>query len=121
MHTIRCVMHTSSQQSVPMTLAVASTPLDRTMGYKAVHEPRDDGEGILFFFPEPTASAFNMRGVPFDLDLCVGGEHGQVLGGCAMTANSPEEYQPRVPIRFAVEMKAGWSRRNGKPTRLTLP
>lgn len=121
MHTIPCVMHTSTQRAVPMTLAVASTPLDRTLGYKAIPAPVTDGEGLLFFFPEPTASSFNMHNVPFDLDLCVGGDHGQVLGGCVMQANSPVEYRPGAPIRFAVEMKAGWSRRNGKPTRLTLP
>jgi len=120
-HAIRCLLRTDHNVGVPLTLLVAASPQDQQQGYRGRSPPPDDHSGILFFFREPILATFNMRGVPFDLELCAGSADGTVLGGGLMPANSPIEYRPSAPIRFAIELRAGWAARNGLPVRMTIP
>ena len=106
---------------VPLVLQCANTPALCESGYRGLPPPADDHAGMLFFFPADIQAPFNMRGVPFDLELCVGSPSGHILGGCRMTANSPSQYMPAAKFRFAIELKAGWSERQGQPVQLTLP
>lgn len=121
MPAIRCLLRTDRNVEVPLTLLVAATPQEHQQGYRGRSPPSDDHSGILFFFREAALAAFNMRGVPFDLELCAGSADGTVLGGSLMPANSPVEYAPSAPIRFAIELRGGWASRNGLPVRLTIP
>jgi hypothetical protein len=106
---------------MPLTLLVAATPQEQQQGYRGRSPPADDSSGILFFFREPARAVFNMRGVPFDLELCAGSADGTILGGSTMAANSTVEYTPSDPIRFAIELRAGWASRNGLPVRMSIP
>lgn len=120
--TAECLLKTDrSNAGVPLVLRMVVTPEEQAQGYRGYPPPEDDHHGILFFFREPVPAAFNMWGVPFDLDLCVGSADGTVLGGCTMKANSLHEYRPSAPIRFAIELRGGWAARNGVPVRMLMP
>ena len=119
MKRVPCVLH-ADRRSIPLVLALLDDPAQRSQGYRGRLPPQDDHEGLLFLWPEVTRSRFDMRGVPFDLELVVGSPDGRVTGCCRMPGNSTSLFCPVDPFRFAVELKAGWASRNGVPSRLEL-
>lgn len=119
MKRVPCILSTDRRRIV-VALALLDTPEDRAQGYRGRMPPASDDEGLLFLWPAMTHGPFNMRGVPFGLDLCVGAEDGTVTGCCTMPANSADLFTPAHPFRFAVELRAGWRTRNGVPSRLAL-
>lgn len=103
----------------PVLVQTATTPLERSNGYRGKPEPASDGEGILFLFPEPVQMPFTMVGVPFSLDIWWGDRDGRVFGGVRRMKPGVPGYFPQRPLSFAVELKAGWSERNGTPFAFT--
>lgn len=106
---------------VPVDALVAATPEDRARGYTGRPAPVNDHTGILFLFPRDGLHAFHMTGVPFDLDLVLGLADGRVTGAGTMKGNSAGRHALETPIRFALELKAGWVARHGTPIRVSLP
>lgn len=121
MRVVPVLLNTNRMGSVPMHLLLAVTPQEQMQGFRGRPGPPDDHTGMLFFFAAPRPAVFNMRDVPFDLELVVGRADGAVLGICGMQANSFLEYAPNGPISFAIELRAGWSTRNGLPVRMAIP
>lgn len=119
MKRVPCILSTDRRRAV-VTLALLDTPDERTRGYRGRMPPASDDEGLLFLWPATTRGTFNMRGVPFGLDLCVGADDGTVTECCTMPLNSVDVFAPTHPFRFAVELRTGWCARNGVPSRLAL-
>lgn len=115
------VMVRTDRTAVCVNVLLALTPRDQASGYTIRPEPPNDCEGMLFVFSVDNTPSFHMTGVPFDLDIVFGSENGIVVDACTMQSESGMTYSPRSPVRWALELKSGWCKRNGNPLHVTLP
>jgi len=108
---------------------IASSPAAQAQGLSgraALHE----GKGMLFSYAEPLIPTFWMKEMRFPIDI-IWIRDGMVVDiSPHLPAPLPEiqladlpRYQPKEPIRYALEVPAGWAARhkvtNG--TRVTIP
>jgi len=101
---------------------------ERGLGYRDGLNP---GTGMLFVYDEPGVRSFWMKGMRFCLDI-IWIESGQVVGAAesvcpvdgASDADLPR-YQSPEPVRYVLEMPAGWLAENGygagTPVTIRLP
>lgn len=111
----------TDRTTVRVNVLLALTPRDQASGYTIRPEPPNDHEGMLFVFSVDNTPAFHMHGVPFDLDIAFGRADGMVVDACTMQSENPSTYSPSSPVRWALELKAGWFKRNGNPLHIVLP
>lgn len=116
---------------VPVTVELAVAPAEqaRGLGYRAGLEP---GTGMLFVNDESSIRTFWMKGMRFCIDI-VWIEGGQVVGAaesvCPAPPGTADAEQPRyrspVPVRYVLEVPAGWLDANGlgvgSPVTISLP
>jgi hypothetical protein len=101
---------------------------ERGLGYRGGLNP---GAGMLFVYEEPGPRSFWMKGMQFCLDI-IWIESGQIVGAAesacpvegAADADLPR-YRSPVPVRYVLEMPAGWMAENGfgagTPVTIRLP
>jgi uncharacterized membrane protein (UPF0127 family) len=100
----------------------------RGLGYR---DGLREGWGMLFDFGEASTRGFWMKGMRFCLDI-IWIEGGQVVGAaervCPLPGAGDEDlpsYYSPVPVRFVLEMPAGWldsiGAGTGTPVAITLP
>jgi uncharacterized membrane protein (UPF0127 family) len=98
---------------------VADTPQELETGLSG-HAPLDADEGMLFLLPATSRQAFWMKDMRFPIDIVwvANGRVIQVSPGlpAPRPGTSDSElplYKPRQVVDSALEVSAGWARRNG--------
>jgi len=101
---------------------------ERGLGYRDGLKP---GKGMLFVYEEPGARSFWMKGMRFCLDI-IWIESDTIVGAaenaCPVEGASDVDlpsYQSPEPVRYVLEMPAGWLAENGfgagTPVKIHLP
>ncbi|HLE07432.1 MAG TPA: DUF192 domain-containing protein [archaeon] len=90
---------------------VADNMLTRSRGlmYRAAPSP------MIFIFPSPTSEGFWMKNVNFPLDIIWIDSEKRIIGTDRMETCFEKEckiYSPPGPIKFALEVKAGFVEKN---------
>ncbi len=92
-----------------LNVAIADTPDARSRGLAGTDD-LGPLAGMLFVFPEPTDTAFFMRGVIQPLDIAFVGVDGRVLEVLTMPLCESDPcptYRPAQPFKWAIETPAG--------------
>lgn len=101
------VLVTIRESSVVAT--VADTPTERSRGLAGRRALSPD-EGMIFVFETPGEYGFWMKDVDFGIDVIWVSAERRVVGtleGLDPTTY-PTVYRPPAPIRYALEVPAGW-------------
>lgn len=74
-----------------------------------------DKEGMLFVFPKPAVYRFWMKEMCFPIDIIWIGADKKVVGFSENLApeSYPEAFAPPGPVRYVLEVNAGWVRKHG--------
>ncbi len=111
----------SAQAAPPIELAagmhrieaeVANTPGDRATGLmnRAALPPQ---RGMLFVFPEAGLQCFWMKNTLIPLSIAFLDDEGRIVHIADMQPQTLENHCSPKPVRFALEMNAGWFSRRG--------
>ena len=107
---------------LPLTVEVADSEAERQKGM--MFRPRiGPDEAMLFVFPSDANVAFWMKNSYADLDLAFIRSDGSIVQTERMRAYSEEPVFSREPVRFALEVPAGWLEAHGIAigTKVTIP
>lgn len=96
-----------------LAVEIADEPQEQSQGLSDRTSLGQD-KGMLFVFPQPLMPAFWMKNMHFSLDMLWINADGKVI---AITKNiSPDTYpntfQPPSPVKYVLEVNAGWSDKN---------
>jgi len=107
---------------VPLAVEVAGTEATRQKGMMFRTRLGPD-EAMLFVFGRDSNLAFWMKNTPVDLDLAYIRSDGTITQTERMKANVLEPVYSREPVRFALEVPAGWLQEHGVTvgTKVALP
>jgi uncharacterized membrane protein (UPF0127 family) len=97
---------------VPLAVEVANTEATRQKGMMFRTRLGPD-EAMLFVFGRDSNLAFWMKNTPVDLDLAYIRSDGTITQTERMKANVLEPVSSREPVRFALEVPAGWLQERG--------
>lgn len=114
-----------------LSVELADTPLKRASGLSGRHGLTEN-EGTLFIFEHSDMHRFWMKDMRFPIDIIWIGEGvGETPGNSAVVGIAPNIYPdsfpkrfiPSVPVRYVLEVNAGWAKRHGiqNGTRVTMP
>ena len=70
-------------------------------------------QGMLFIFPEEGLHSFSMKDTYIPLSLAFISEDGRITQIEEMEAGSLKHHASNTEVKYALEMTAGWFRRNG--------
>ncbi|MBI2065143.1 MAG: DUF192 domain-containing protein [Candidatus Yanofskybacteria bacterium] len=92
---------------------IADEPNEQSQGLSGRESLANDS-GMLFVFPQPIITGFWMKDMKFSLDLIWIDERGKII---EITKNIspvtyPETFLPPSPIKYVLEVNAGWSDKN---------
>jgi len=107
---------------VPLRVEVADSEAERQKGM--MFRPRlGPDEAMLFVFPSDANIAFWMKDSYADLDLAFIRSDGSIVQTERMRAYDEELVFSREPVRFALEVPAGWLEAHGIAvgTKVTVP
>ncbi len=91
---------------------VASTPLQRQIGLMfRTDMPRN--EGMLFVFEEAAKQCFWMKNTPLPLTAAFVADDGTIVNLADMKAKTTESHCSDKPVRYVLEMNAGWFAKKG--------
>lgn len=91
---------------------VASTPDDRATGL--MHRTSMPSyRGMLFIFPEPGVQCFWMKNTLIPLSIAFLDDGGRIVQVADMQPQSLDNHCSVKPVRFALEMNAGWFKSRG--------
>ncbi len=108
---------------VPALVEVAATPQDRQKGLM-YRTKLGENEGMLFVFPSPEFQSFWMKNTLIPLDLGYFDSFGKLTDVHTMSPdNGASFYNSSGRILYAVEMNAGWYKKNNirRSAKLELP
>lgn len=92
-----------------LSVALASTPEQRSQGLSGVDGLPPSLDGMLFVWDEPTSTTFHMRDVAFPLDVWFFDSTGRLIGSARMET-CPEgnctSYATPGAVRWALETPA---------------
>ncbi|MEK7552987.1 MAG: DUF192 domain-containing protein [Patescibacteria group bacterium] len=113
-----------------VVLAIARAPIFETRQIKLELEIADDeaervrglsgraslpaDHGLLFIFDQPTRPGFWMKEMNFPIDIIWLDENRRVLAlnELVSPASYPQTFFPPAPIKYVLEVNAGWAQRN---------
>ena len=97
-----------------LTVDIANTPEKQTLGLSYRKSMAEDS-GMLFIFPKPTTVGFWMKDMNFALDFIWIDANGKIIGidKDILPNTYPKTFSPPSPIKYVLEVNAGWSDRNG--------
>ncbi len=103
-----------SIEGTHIAVTVADTPAKRAAGLSS-REFLPDNEGLLFIFGEPGKHLFWMKDMHFPIDVVWINERFMVVDVTEniLPATFPEIFEPMEPVRFVLEVNAGWIAKNG--------
>lgn len=91
---------------------VVSTPDDRATGL--MNRPSlPPNHGMLFVFPEAGVQCFWMKNTLIPLSIAFIDDSGRIVRIAQMKAHSLDNHCSGQPVRFALEMNAGWFKSRG--------
>ena len=91
---------------------VASNSGDRATGL--MHRPSMPAQrGMLFVFPEAGVQCFWMKNTLIPLSIAFIDDNGRIVQIADMQPQSLDNHCSNRPVRFALEMNAGWFRSRG--------
>ena len=95
--------------NVPIKVTVVDTPETRSKGLSG-RESLRRGEGMFFIFPEDGKYSFWMKDMQFPIDILWISAEGVVVGADINVdpTSYPKTFSPPVPIRFVLEVPAGF-------------
>ena len=106
------VRFTRAGHETTLLVEVADTAEERAQGLMN-RESLDEDAGMLFVWPEDTASGFWMKDTTIPLSVAFITEAGSVIDIQDMEPLSEERHTPDQPYRYAVEANQGWFDDNG--------
>ncbi|MGQ9591143.1 MAG: DUF192 domain-containing protein [Planctomycetota bacterium] len=95
-----------------LAVEVACDPFSRQAGLM-YRERLGESEGMLFIFPRPDRHGFWMANTYVPLSIAFLDDRGKILEVRDMRPKDTSHTVPRVVVRYALEVKQGWFRRNG--------
>ncbi len=106
-------------QRIPLTAGmhridaqVASTPLQRQIGLMfRTDMPRN--EGMLFVFEEASKQCFWMKNTPLPLTAAFVADDGTIVNLADMKPKTTQSHCSDKPVRYVLEMNAGWFAKKG--------
>jgi uncharacterized membrane protein (UPF0127 family) len=91
---------------------VADEPAERSHGLMWRRE-MGANEGMLFIFEQPSRQCFWMRNTLIPLSIAFVADDGTIVNVAEMKAQTTDSHCSASPVRFALEMNAGWFARKG--------
>lgn len=106
----------------PLVVEVADEEAEWQKGMMFRRRLADD-EAMLFVFDREANLRFWMKNTPVDLDLAYIAADGTITQIERLTAHVLDPVYSREPVRFALEVPAGWFARHGVEvgTNVTIP
>jgi len=107
---------------VALVVEVADSEAERNTGMMFRERLADD-EAMLFVFAGEANLGFWMKNTPVDLDIAYIAADGTITQIERLTAYNPDSVYSREPVRFALEVPAGWFARRGVTVgmKVTIP
>ncbi len=96
----------------PLVVEIADDDAERRKGMMFRERLADD-EAMLFVFDREANLRFWMKNTPVDLDLAYIAADGTITQVERMKAHVLDPVYSREPVRFALEVPAGWFERHG--------
>jgi len=96
---------------VSLTVEIADDEAERQKGMMFRERLADD-EAMLFVFDREANLRFWMKNTPVDLDLAYIAADGTITQVERMKAHVLDHVYSREPVRFALEVPAGWFERH---------
>ena len=98
-----------------LTVELAQTPLAWAKGLSGRDSLTED-RGMLFIFPNVDRHSFWMKKMKFPIDI-IWINDGKIVDIAPNVQpsldNPPSSYLPRLPVKFVLEVAAGFSEKNG--------
>jgi uncharacterized membrane protein (UPF0127 family) len=91
---------------------LATTPEQRQVGMM-FRTQMADHEGMLFVFDAPQQQCFWMRNTLIPLAIAFIGDDGRIVNIVEMQPKSDASHCSAKPVRYALEMNAGWFSKRG--------
>lgn len=115
-------LYSLKMDDVDLYVELADIPEKRSQGLSGRKELREDG-GMLFVFDEPDIYSFWMKDMNFPIDIIWIGEDLKIadITRNAKPESYPETFQSKKPAKYAIEVNAGWSLKNGVQIGMTVP
>ncbi len=111
----RVVLHTSGGD-VPVTVEVAATPAQQSLGLM-YRKDLGASAGMLFVFDTTVEHSFWMKNTPLPLDMIFLGEDRTIVGIVKNTVPfTTTSRSVGVPSRYVLEVNAGFSDKHGVKT-----
>lgn len=95
-----------------LVVEVAADPAARRRGLM-FREHLEQNRGMLFVWPEPARYGMWMKNTPIPLDVAFIDDHHVIINIETMPAQSTRLFSARRPVRWALEVNAGWFGRHG--------
>ncbi|KKU15506.1 hypothetical protein A3A20_02330 [Candidatus Wolfebacteria bacterium RIFCSPLOWO2_01_FULL_45_19] len=104
-------------ECVEVKVEIADTPEARQLGLSG-REVLDENEGMLFIHETPGSYGYWMKDMNFPLDIVWLGEDMKIIGAMenVLPESYPEAFYPPQPVRYALEVNAGWVKKNNIQT-----
>jgi uncharacterized membrane protein (UPF0127 family) len=100
---------------VPIRLKIAATEQEKTKGYMFSDGPQE-GEGMLFVYPNEEILTFWMKNVTVPLDILFFDSSMNLVDYKTMLPYNENDdevfYDSELPAKFALELPHGWIERN---------
>src|SRR3989344_2910459 len=107
------IKNTLSINGVEIKIEIADESNEQSRGLSGREYLAPDG-GMLFVFPERTIPGFWMKEMNFSLDFIWIDESGKIveITKNVSPATYPKTFLPPSPIKYVLEVNAGWSDKN---------
>ena len=102
----------SAGRSHEFRVWIARTPQHRSQGLMFVRT-LDPDRGMLFVFPEAGVQCFWMKNTLIPLSIAFLDDSGRIVQIAEMLPQSLDNHCSLKPVRFALEMNAGWFKSRG--------
>ena len=111
-NTVTLAVENEEGKRVTITVEIADSPQERATGLMNVAY-LDEDYGMLFVYPEDTASGFWMKDTTIPLSIAFIAADGSILEMQDMEPLSVELHRPAQAYRYALEVNQGWFERHG--------
>jgi len=100
-------------KDAPLTVYVADEPHEQTQGLSD-REYMAENEGMIFIFSESIVPTFWMKEMKFGLDIIWLDAKNTIIGieKNVLPETFPKTFAPFYPVKYVLEVNAGWSDRN---------
>ena len=102
-----------SINDIKINIEIADNPKEQSQGLSGREYLAPDS-GMLFVFPQLITPSFWMKDMKFSLDLIWIDENGKIIEITknVSPATYPESFSPPSPIKYVLEVNAGWTDEN---------